>query len=289
MKKRIVGLVCGCASLALVAGSFAFYTSTNNLDNRLNTGGYGETMTEIIDIPKQWEPGEKVEKRVGIKNTGSSDLLVRIKLDERWWRDANENGIMEDSEKIISFDSTTGNHDDIITYSQADKADGDVTGDKSVVIKTLADNGWTRGTDGYWYYNKILTPDERTNDILSDITYMNGVDTGKKVNHKYWTENAAIFEQVPTSGAGGNIGTDPKTSWVVLPEGNPVPQPTDPSHKVYAYTDSATDPDHRGYSDAIYDLFVTYDTIQATVDAVKSADGWKLTAAPAGTDWGFTW
>lgn len=278
MKKSTVGFIGGCFALALIAGSFAFYTSTNTLDNRLKTVKYGETATEKFTPDLDWQPGEEIEKKYAVKNTGDASLIVRIKLDENWWRDNNTDGKMDSSEKFIGFASTT-NGTDITTYTQNDSADGLTSGDKSVVEKTLASSGWTY-KEGYWYYNSILAKGAATNDFMTAIKLKNDADLGKKIQKKYWTESEEVSATEPTS---SNIGTDSTKKWVELAADDPVPSPTVTTNNVYTKAVSVPDPDKAGYADAIYDLFITCETVQATKEAVTNA--WNLSSAPTGTSW----
>lgn len=228
MKKSTIGFIGGCAALAIIAGSFAFYTSTNTLDNRLQTSKYGETATEKFTPDKNWQPGKEVEKVYGVKNTGGENLIVRIKLSENWWRDSNSNNVMDSGEKLIGFDSVNDGNS-ITTYTQANAADGKVTGDKSVVQKTLASSGWTY-QGGYWYYNQILAKNESTNDFMTKINLLQDTDMGNNIKKKYWTENTSVAATEPDS---TNIGNDSKTKWVELGENVPVPSPQVATNKVY--------------------------------------------------------
>lgn len=270
-KRQISAFVAGLAGLGLIVGSWAYYTSTTQLDNRLKTQKYGDTLTEKFTPDNDWQPGEEVTKEAKVKNTGDYDLVVRVKLKEEWWRDANGDGSMDPGESLISFESNGNGGADRtkINYSagatQGSATDGLLTGDQTVVKKTLANMGWTAGNDGYWYYNTKLAKGNETSAFMEKIMLAADADMGKYTTKQYWTENQLIAATEPDP---SNIGTDSKTQWVLYT--GAVPSPTVPTNSVYTRAISTLDPSAAGYAGAIYDLFITSETCQATSAAVMA-------------------
>ena len=164
----------------------------------MKTQKYGDTLTEKFTPDNDWQPGEEVAKEVKVKNTGDYDLVVRVKLKEEWWRDADGNGSMGPGESLISFESTgNGGADQAkINYSvnatQGSATDGLLTGDQTVVKKILASMGWTAGNDGYWYYNTKLAKGNETSAFMEKIMLAADADMGKYATAKYWTESAVV-------------------------------------------------------------------------------------------------
>lgn len=286
-KKRVSAFVAGLVGLGLIVGSWAYYTSTSQLDNQLKTQKYGDTLTEKFTPDKDWQPGEEVTKEAKVKNTGDYDLVVRVKLKEEWWRDADGNSQMDPGESLIKFESTGNGGADRtkINYTgsatQGNATDGLLTGDQTVVKKTLASAGWTEGNDGYWYYNTKLAKGTETSAFMSKIMLATDADMGKYTTTKYWTENAGLAGTEPGP---GNIGGDSTTQWVVYT--GAVPSPTVPTNEVHTRAISTLDTNAAGYAGAIYDLFITSETCQATSAAVTATwpgvdpgvvAGWNLT------------
>ncbi len=268
MKKgKSILLIAGLIALLIVAGVWAFYTSTTSLDNRLKTvGRYGETLIEKFTPTEEWKSGQAVPKEVRVRNTGNAPIVARIKLNEVWWRDSNSDGTMQDpQERLIGHDSVTNGISDITSVSQVNATDGSVLGDKTVVEKTLAALDWTAGADGYWYYNNILNKGMSTANFMTAIKLAANTDMGLKRSVKYYTESASVSAQEPTF---SNIGSDPKTQWVIYT--GAVPSPTPPETTVYTKAVSGVDGTRPGYANAIYDLFITIETVQANKDAVDA-------------------
>lgn len=85
-KKKLLVLASAFALVALIAGTFAWFTSQDNKKNHFD----GQTATdddievvETFEPPKEWEPGSEVNKDVAIANTGTYDTLVRVSLHEK--------------------------------------------------------------------------------------------------------------------------------------------------------------------------------------------------------------
>lgn len=264
--KKIAG-VAGLAAIMVIGGTFAYFNQTMTVTNPFDTGKYDTNVTEDFkpEDGDNWEPGAEVNKDVTVKNTGDYDVLVRVKLTEKWANKTTGNTVAE---------NTTGLKGDA---SQADAKDGLTTGDYSVVEKTLNAANWVysdpeNGGDGYWYYKTNLAAGTDTGKFLDAVKLLEDADMGKYTVTNYYTE--AIDK--PGEGA---IGTDATTQWVAY-TGN-VPKTAKHSMAV-----TKQDPNAPGYGNADYTLTITAQTVQATDAAMK--DAFKLTAAPAGCTWNLT-
>lgn len=265
-KKRWAGLGAGVLALAVAAGTFAYYTNTQNIDNQMKTLSYGSTLREEFTPSNNWQPGQEANKVVSVKNTGDYDLVVRVKLSETWTR----------SEEEVAFktiDSTAG-ASKITTTKQENATDGLTANDDTVVTKTMDDGiYWTLGDDGYWYYNAVLEPGSTTESLLSKIQLLKDADMGKFVVTKYYTESSTVQATdpytSPDSPGDTNIGSDPSTHWVVY-TGDTAPAPSQEGNTVYTFSRSQVEDGAEGYSDAVYSLVIQSETCQATADAVAA-------------------
>ena len=260
--KKIAG-VAGLAAIMVIGGTFAYFNQTMTVTNPFDTGKYNTNVTEDFkpEDGKTWEPGAEVNKYVTVKNTGDYDVLVRVKLTEKWVNKTTDNIVAE---------NTTGLKGNA---SQIDPADGLTTGDYSVVEKTLDEANWVyNDADGYWYYKTNLAAKTETGKFLDAVKLLENTDMGKYTVTNYYTE----AKEKP---AENSIGDDPKTQWVAY-TGN-VPESAKHSMAV-----TTLDPDASGYADSDYTLTITAQTVQATDAAMK--DAFSLTAPPAGCTWNLT-
>lgn len=260
--KKIAG-VAGLAAIMVIGGTFAYFNQTMTVTNPFDTGKYDTNVTEDFkpEDGDNWEPGAEVNKDVTVKNTGDYDVLVRVKLTEKWVNKTTSNTVAE---------NTTGLKGDA---SQVDAKDGLTTGDYSVVEKTLNENDWVyNDADGYWYYKTNLKAKKDTGKFLDAVKLMENADMGKYTVTNYYTE----ADDKPGEGA---IGDNPASQWVAY-TGN-VPKTAKHSMAV-----TKQDPNAPGYGNADYTLTITAQTVQATDAAMK--DAFKLTAAPAGCTWNLT-
>lgn len=79
-KKVLIGSVVVAA--AIVAGStFAWFSSKDEVTNRLTASAdYNVSIVEDFQPPKEWIPGQTVNKDVAAVNTGNVDAFVRMWL-----------------------------------------------------------------------------------------------------------------------------------------------------------------------------------------------------------------
>lgn len=271
-KKRISGFAAGTLALAVIAGTWAYYTSGNTVDNKMSTKTYGDTLEEKFTPNKDWQPGQTATKEVGVINTGDYDLVVRVKLKEEWKRG---------NTSIAAINPTdAAGMTAITTVGQTSATDGKTEGDKTVVEKTMAASGWTEGTDGYWYYNKKVAPGATTSPkLMTAIRLTPDTDMGVMANRKYWTESAKVSATKPET---GTIGADSTTQWVEF-KGD-IPSPTKAEDSVYTRVVSGLDPNAMGYAGADYTLTIESQTCQATQDAVQAE--WTTAPAAVVTGWG---
>ena len=260
--KKIAG-VAGLAAIMVIGGTFAYFNQTMTVTNPFDTGKYDTNVTEDFkpEDGDNWEPGAEVNKDVTVKNTGDYDVLVRVKLTEKWVNKATKATVAE---------NTTGLDGNVF---QANAADGLTTGDKSVVEKTLDKNNWVYNEkDGYWYYKTNLAAGTDTGKFLDAVKLLENTDMGKYTVTNYYTK----AETKPVESA---IGDDPATQWVAY-TGN---VPNDAKHSMAV---TKQDPNAPGYGNADYTLTITAQTVQATDAAMKDAFG--LTEKPTGCTWNLT-
>lgn len=112
-RRRVLGASCILAALIVAGSSFAWFTSKDEVTNRLTaTADYGVTIAEDFTPPNNWVPGQKVDKNVGVVNTGNVDAFVRA------WLEGEMRVVNETSEAKATWDATNkkfvNSTDDII-------------------------------------------------------------------------------------------------------------------------------------------------------------------------------
>ncbi len=264
----------GLLALAIVGCTWAYYSNSSHIDNQLSTKAYGSTITETFTPRDDWQPGQKVEKVFAVKNTGDSDLVVRVKMDESWAK-----GGTSPFKTLSSTATDSAEQKKIFNVSQGNETDGLVDADATVVAKDLNATNWVFH-DGYWYYKTLLTAGGTTSALLNSITLDKDADMGKYTVTSYYHEGT--FEPTFEPGDAGDTGTA-TGGWEKFT--GAVPKPTTAGDTIFIRTVSKLDPAAAGYAGADYTLTITAETCQATLDAVKAE--WSLTTLPPSVTWGF--
>ena len=169
MKKKIliVALVALCLSMGTM-GTLAFKSSEKKTDNVITTGNVEIKVLETRDdgspYPEEAQkvmPSNEKSKIVNIENTGSVDAWVRVHVG-------------------FSYVSAEGNQ----LSGKVDNVD----------IATIQHNeGWTKGEDGYYYYNEPLAPGAKTATPLFEK-----VSFSEKMGNEY--QGASIDVNVSAEG-----------------------------------------------------------------------------------------
>lgn len=146
MKKKLLIGAFLCICLSIVAGgTLAYFTTEDTAHNVITTGGIDIALQEWADEQKVTPfpedgidgvmPGTSVTKIVEVKNTGSNDAYIRVKVDKN------------------------------ITLAGEGEPDSDL------LELSLNTTDWTVGEDGYYYYNKALAPGEETEPLFTKVTF----------------------------------------------------------------------------------------------------------------------
>lgn len=153
MKRKLlaVSLLIICAAL-MAAGSVAFFNAEGKAHNVITTGGVDIELNEWADVEKEtpWEngthgtgvmPGETVVKIAEVKNTGSSDAWIRVKVEKELNLDREYGALLGDKEPDMSK------------------------------IEIVIGEDWEDGEDGFYYYNKPVKPGETTSPIFEEVAF----------------------------------------------------------------------------------------------------------------------
>ena len=139
MKKKIIStiLVAALAATAVIGGTLAYFTDTEEKTNVLTVGNVDITLTEpnwdesgIKDAEDAY-PGEPLAKDPTVTNVGANPCFVRVQVE---W-----------DEKIGPMEYRT-----------------------DYVAGALGEN-WVDGEDGYFYYTQVLEVDGVTDALFDQI------------------------------------------------------------------------------------------------------------------------
>jgi alternate signal-mediated exported protein len=77
-RRRVLGASCILAALIIAGSSFAWFTSKDEVTNRLSASGdYDVSIVESFAPPAKWVPGQAVNKDVYAVNTGNVEAFVK--------------------------------------------------------------------------------------------------------------------------------------------------------------------------------------------------------------------
>ena len=302
--KKVKVAVAGMLVLAAVASTWAFFNSESRITNELYTKEYGADTIEKFKPQQELEPGTKVEKEVGVKNTGDYDLVVRIRMMEEWTRSdiafvtldsVNTDKTFNDAIISALKNDSTGE----VTSVQTDVMDGLVAGDETVMYKSLPglkNGAWTQGKDGWFYYATTLKAGASTELLMDFLTLAGDTDMGKyNVVQKYSETAGAVIEpfedayniaqsayledlgNVAKKEAMAAAGTALETAYAWKTD-----KPAD-DKITFQKMESTIDKNASGYAAADYTLTIVTQICQATKEAVEAV--WPDMEATVKTAW----
>ncbi|MGI6552652.1 MAG: BsaA family SipW-dependent biofilm matrix protein [Bacillota bacterium] len=173
-------LIVSLVALLAVGGTLAWFTDKAEVTNEFTAG----TLDIVIDNEytdfDNWNPGDVTEKSIKVKNKGSKDAYVRVKLTKEWG----------------SYDGDVFNSSDLDTDN---------------VTLGLNEEEWMKVGD-FYYYKDVLPAEEEVL-LLSSVTldgpetdndYQGKVfritveaDAVQASNNAYQDENTWDLEQLP--------------------------------------------------------------------------------------------
>ncbi len=150
MKKSIpIGLLAvSLVALSIVGGTMAWFTAeAEPVLNQFTAGTVKIAINEhgFSDVGN-WNPGDTTDKDVTVKNEGSKNAYVRVKITPQWG-DLGQEGFVVDNNLAVQN-----------------------------VTLNWSTEGWMLHTDGYYYYKSVLPADEESTLLLDSVTLV-GADT----------------------------------------------------------------------------------------------------------------
>lgn len=146
--KKMALYTFGCLALLVTGTVFAFWTGTLQHTNKLQAD---RMKAEVIEeFASGSSPTGTVTKKVSFKNDSSSSAFLRVCYAETWQK-------TEQNETVLLNNQI--NQTDIATKNWTN---GFAETDSSL---------WWYGSDGWYYYKRVLAPGSTTEEILQSVTF----------------------------------------------------------------------------------------------------------------------
>ena len=142
--------------VGIVGLTLAYFANSTSVVNQFTTQPYGTTVEETFTSPSNWLPGDEVDKTIVATNTGNVDEAVRISLSENW-KTAN-NGTLN------GWITINGNKSSHLEENEPS------TDERVAIINFDNASDWTY-SNGYYYYNYKLAPNESTSSLIKSVTF----------------------------------------------------------------------------------------------------------------------
>lgn len=138
----------------------ASFHSKGSTVNNITLASVKGSIIEEYEQGQTVYPADVVNKKVQVKNTGTADAVVRVKIEKAWGNYRESDGTL-----AVNPDLNTDN----------------------ILIEYNTDN-WLYRSDGYFYYKGVLTPGEITTSLFDSFK----ID-GKNTGGEYKNKNADII------------------------------------------------------------------------------------------------
>lgn len=139
-------VVAGLAAAVIAGATYAFWSTAMEHVNELGSDTVSAEIKETFD--KGAAPDGTVTKKVSFRNSGSASAFLRISYVESW---------------------TSGSGDEKQLLSNT--SDGTDVAGKTWTEFFRDSKNWEKGSDGWYYYRKLLPPGESTENIMDSVTF----------------------------------------------------------------------------------------------------------------------
>lgn len=145
-KSKVILLSAGICIALGIGIIWAYYSNNMSVINPLLTGNANVYLDETFDVNDKWVPGEEKQKEVIFGNDGEVDVVIRAKFTPKLF--------LKDGIQVTDVDVLNGFQ---LNYSKSFEEE------------------WEKHDDGWYYYKKVLKPDEKTNQTLISVTMNNNI------------------------------------------------------------------------------------------------------------------
>ena len=152
--KRIIILICLFPVVFTAEVALAFYANQGgSIENEMTTKGSSVYMQELFDPADYWLPGESKQKEMEFGNKGEQDQVIRFRVETQWFS-------LSGGEWVPTTENPVG-----IKWTSA------------------LTKEWTsfEEAEGWYYYNKILSPDGETAKVMEAVIFEEGLSNDNYV------------------------------------------------------------------------------------------------------------
>ena len=250
MKKKAALGLAGIAAVAVIGGTWAYWSQDLTATNEFETGKFDSDIVEQFTPPAvgEWLPGVTTEKNVKVTNSGDVDMALVAEITQEWNREGESLPIrfpLENPEgsgitrgemataAVINWGENTAMHDITAIDSVAEEArEMGITASVSSLGDSEAKDKWVLVdvSDDYskliFVYNGIVPAGEETPELLNSVTLNSKIESWVSEKNYFYDENGE--QQVEEKG------------WMEV-----------------------------NYEDAQYTMDIHVNTVQATGDAIR--------------------
>ncbi len=198
-RKKMFGkiiLTAGVFGILAVIETYSYFFGTLPTVNPFSTGRAGVHLSEDFNASDRWVPGEEKKKEAVFGNDGTQDVLLRVRFQK----------------ELIKSDDSYETSDAILSGFQLNYAD-------------TFEADWELHSDGWYYYKKLLKPNETTGKTLVSVTMNPAIGNDQHQNQTDYSNAKMNIEvkgevvQASAASSGARI-----EDWDAIPsiEGNKV-------------------------------------------------------------------
>lgn len=136
-KKYFLFLLAAVLVLGAVGGTLGYYKNSAGVTNCISTKESGVTLREVFNPADHWLPGETKEKQVSFSNSGDVPQVIRFQYTGKW----------------------------------SDSSGTPLPGLTVQPTVHLANTGNWEEIDGWYYYKKVLQPNDVTANVIKSVTF----------------------------------------------------------------------------------------------------------------------
>lgn len=247
MKKKAALGLAGIAAVAVIGGTWAYWSQDLTATNEFETGKFDSDIVEQFTPPAvgEWLPGVTTEKNVKVTNNGDVDMALVAEITQEWNREGKSLPIRfaapdpspitrgYENAAVINWGENTAMHDITAIDSVAEEArEMGITASVSSLGDSEAKDKWVLVdvSDDYskliFVYNGIVPAGEETPELLNSVTLNSKIESWVSEKNYFYDENGE--QQVEEKG------------WMEV-----------------------------NYEDAQYTMDIHVNTVQATGDAIR--------------------
>lgn len=143
-KKYFLFLLAAVLVLGAVGGTLGYYKNSAGVTNRISTKESGVTLREVFNPADHWLPGETKEKKVSFSNSGDVPQVIRFQYTGKW----------------------------------SDSSGTPLPGLTVQPTVNLTNTGNWEEIDGWYYYKKVLQPNDVTANVIESVTFDKSLTNG---------------------------------------------------------------------------------------------------------------